>query len=108
MLQNPRKTLGFKKNMVYKIPPGGGGKPYPASGLKGKNIYPAGLNARGEMVLHATDLLRRQHWTMYITPFSWTNMYDSISYHHIIIRFSINMQMQGHHPHQWAPFQVTG
>ena len=23
MLQNPRKTLGFKKNMVYKIPPGG-------------------------------------------------------------------------------------
>ena len=33
MLQNPRKTLGFKKNMVYKIPPRGGGKPYPASGL---------------------------------------------------------------------------
>ena len=32
MLQNSRKTLGFKKNMVYKIPPGGGGKPYPASG----------------------------------------------------------------------------
>ena len=23
MLQNPRKTLGFMKNMVYKIPPGG-------------------------------------------------------------------------------------
>ena len=34
MLQSPCKTLGFKKNMVYKIPPGGGGKPYPASGLK--------------------------------------------------------------------------
>ena len=34
MLQNPCKTLGFMKNMVYKIPPGGGGKPYPASGLK--------------------------------------------------------------------------
>ena len=33
MLQNPCKTLGFKKNMVYKIPPGGGGKPYSASGL---------------------------------------------------------------------------
>ena len=33
MLQNPRKTFGLKKNMVYKIPPGGGGKPYPASGL---------------------------------------------------------------------------
>ena len=38
MLQNPRKTLGFKKNMVYKIPPGGGGKPYPASGLSGTEI----------------------------------------------------------------------
>ena len=33
MLQNPCKTLGFRKNMVYKITPGGG-KPYPASGLK--------------------------------------------------------------------------
>ena len=33
MLQNPCKTLRFKKNMVYKIPLGGG-KPYPASGLK--------------------------------------------------------------------------
>ena len=35
MLQNPCKTLGFKKVMVFKIPPwgGGGGKPYPASGL---------------------------------------------------------------------------
>ena len=38
MLQNPCKTLGFKKNMVYKIPPGGGGKPYPASGLIGFNL----------------------------------------------------------------------
>ena len=34
MLQNPCKTLGFKKNMVYEIPPGGGGEPYPASGLR--------------------------------------------------------------------------
>ena len=34
MLQNSCKTLGFKKNLVYEIPPeGGGGKPYPASGL---------------------------------------------------------------------------
>ena len=23
MLQNPRKTISFKKNIVYKIPPGG-------------------------------------------------------------------------------------
>ena len=40
MLQNPCKTLGFKKNMVYKIPPGGGGKPYPASGLVGFGVFP--------------------------------------------------------------------
>ena len=33
MLQNPCKTLGFKKNIVLK-PPLGGGKPYPASGLE--------------------------------------------------------------------------
>ena len=40
MLQNPCKTLGFKKNMVYKISSGGGGvgKPYPASGLMGITI----------------------------------------------------------------------
>ena len=38
MLQNSRKTLGFKINMVYKIPPGGGGKPYPASGLDTSDI----------------------------------------------------------------------
>ena len=34
MLQKTRKTWGLKKIMVYKIPPGGGGKPYLASGLK--------------------------------------------------------------------------
>ena len=35
MVPNPCKTLGFKKNMVYKIPPGasGGGLPYPANDL---------------------------------------------------------------------------
>ena len=34
MVQKTRKTLGFKKIMVYKIPPGGGGgKPYLATGL---------------------------------------------------------------------------
>ena len=33
MLQNHCKTLGFMKNMTYKISPVGGGKPYPASGL---------------------------------------------------------------------------
>ena len=29
-------------------------------------------------------------------------------HHHIIIGFFINVQVQGHHPHQWAPVQVTG
>ena len=31
----------------------------------------------------------------------------AISYH-IIIRFLFNMQVQGQHPHQWAPFQIAG
>ena len=29
-------------------------------------------------------------------------------HHHIMVGFFINVQVQGHHPHQWAPFQVTG
>ena len=35
MLQSPCKTLDFKKNMVKNMisPWGGGGKPYPVSGL---------------------------------------------------------------------------
>ena len=36
MLQNPCKTLGFKKNMFTKFLLGGGGKPYPASDLLGQ------------------------------------------------------------------------
>ena len=52
MLQNPCKTSGFKKNMVYKIPPGGGGKPYPASGL-----YYAGLSGNGEFSRHSNDFI---------------------------------------------------
>ena len=39
MLQNPCKTLGFMKNMVYKISPGEGGKPYPASGLINPDLF---------------------------------------------------------------------
>ena len=46
MVQKPRKTLGFKKIMVYKIPPGGGwgggggrGKPYLATGLSTTTLY---------------------------------------------------------------------
>ena len=35
MLQITSKTLGFQKIMVYKTPPGGGGKPYLARGLMG-------------------------------------------------------------------------
>ena len=29
-------------------------------------------------------------------------------YHHIIIGFLINVQVQGQHRHQWAPFQIAG
>ena len=39
MLQNLCKTLGFKKNIVSKFLPGSGGKPYPASGLKGLESF---------------------------------------------------------------------
>ena len=31
-----------------------------------------------------------------------------VSYHHIIIGFLINVQVQGQHPHQWVPFQIAG
>ena len=37
-----------------------------------------------------------------------TDVDDAPAHHHIIIGFLINVQVQGHHPHQWAPFQVTG
>ena len=60
MLQNPCKTLGFKKNMVYKIPPGGGGKPYPASGLKYVlilHIFPESINC-----LHILQQLLKYVW----------------------------------------------
>ena len=46
MLQNPCKTLGFKKKMVNKIPPGGGGKPYPASGLVNPEVFARNLFSR--------------------------------------------------------------
>ena len=45
MLQNPCKTFGFNKNMVYKISPGGG-KPYPASGLVGGDVLFAKIKKR--------------------------------------------------------------
>ena len=50
MLQNPCKTLGFKKNMVYEIPPGGGGKPYTASGL---------LQTKRHIVITANPLIEK-------------------------------------------------
>ena len=38
------------------------------------------------------------------------HQYSTIKVHHhiIIIGFLINVQVQRHHPHQWAPFQVSG
>ena len=33
---------------------------------------------------------------------------DTFIIYHIIIGILIYVQVQGHHPHQWAPFQVTG
>ena len=36
------------------------------------------------------------------------DFYTPRPHHIIIIGFLINVQVQGHHPHQWVPFQVTG
>ena len=69
MLQNPRKTLGFMKNMVYKIPPGGG-KPYPASGLVGlantKDLAPR--CARQSFITSGSGFLMA--CTMFISAFN--------------------------------------
>ena len=50
--------------------------------------------------------------TSLISSFSFQLLKSVGSYvklsEYIIIRFLINVQVQGHHPHQWAPFQVTG
>ena len=61
MLQNTCKTLSFKKNMVYKIPPGGG-KPYPASGLK--CLHPSDLNFK---VRKAANIKNRYNQVPHLT-----------------------------------------
>ena len=38
---------------------------------------------------------------------SWLNFQTTTS-SYIILGFFINMQVQGQHPHQWAPFQIAG
>ena len=59
MLQNPCKTLGFKKNMVYEIPPGGG-KPYSASGL-----FAFKLNRGSCMSKSSIKFMGRVRFTLY-------------------------------------------
>ena len=62
-----------------------------------------------------------QHYGHWYVPFLWRENHGYkimvigtyLSYGEriiiiIIIGFLINVQVQGHHPHQWAPFQVTG
>ena len=61
MLQNPCKTLGFKKNMIYKIPPGGG-KSYPASGLT--DVYCISI-LKGRLCLNSTS---KKYEKIYIKP----------------------------------------
>ena len=67
MLQNPCKTLGFKKNMVYKIPPGGGGKPYPASGLLMKYIRKSAPSFR-VFTVHSRDTDMQANNNMFVIP----------------------------------------
>ena len=39
---------------------------------------------------------------------SLVNHTTTLPSYHVIIGFLINLQVQGHHPHQWAPFEVAG
>ena len=63
MLQYPCKTLGFKNNMVYKIPPGGGGKPYPASGLNGFDSGIISVGIHSDSVELSIDCLQDENTT---------------------------------------------
>ena len=66
MLQNPCKTLGFKKNMVFKIPLGGGGKPYPASGLL---IFRPSLFTIHYFLTHySLFIIKNGHYSLIIIP----------------------------------------
>ena len=55
MLQNPRKTLGFKKNMVYEIPPGGGEVNHIQPVAYINHCY--GLAIKGDLMSPQTDYL---------------------------------------------------
>ena len=55
----------------------------------------------GEIHLHKVS---RKHLEQFLSYKKDTNII--ISY--IIIGFLIKVQVQGQHPHQWAPFQIAG
>ena len=66
-------------------------------------------------------LQRITYWTLFLLWFQiWASSFQiwvfsfhghphsKYGHHNIIIGFLINMQVQGQHPHQWAPFQTSG
>ena len=60
------------------------------------------------------NLLVRNSWTEFNVTWQECCFGDllprlfKLSCNHIIIGFLINGQVQGQHPHQWAPFQIAG
>ena len=42
----------------------------------------------------------------HMTKMATTPIYGKTPLYIYIIGFLIDVQVQGHHPHQWAPFQV--
>ena len=65
-----RKTLGFKKIMVYKIPTGGGGvgKPYLATGLLIRQSWAGNLESKiselaaSQTLMKFNDYLKFHNW----------------------------------------------
>ena len=47
-------------------------------------------------------------WLSPVWPHKWVGHGHLFNIIYIIIVFLINMQFQGQHPHQWAPFQIAG
>ena len=86
MLQNPCKTLGIKKNMVYKFPLGVG-KPYLASGLLCKTF-----SCRAAF-MHMFFLFVWQNW-------AWSPAPHSKAFHFLTVNINTS-QSQMFHLFKW-------
>ena len=67
------------------------------------------INIQGTKIFqYCTCLARRVTYNFHLLSKHMHLCFKSIYIYIYIIGFLINVQVQGHHPHQWAPFQVTG